>query len=280
MPSSPRTTKCTARLIAIRRRTILSRSGRPRSGSSISSRPGGYSRAGAAAAGSGSQLSQRRQRCQRTPPISRDDSASGVAHARGVGADRARGPPGRRRAAPSAGAGRSARACVRTPGAGARPWPCAEERYEAARCAGGGARELERLGDQLVGAPAGLVVVGDRDDDDLVGAVGVGDLASPARDGVGRADDRAPARAAAPSSGWPSDSRKRTALSGGGTGISCPRRSSVKVIRALAASRCASSSVSAQIAHDADGHARAPGARLGVHEVRAVARGDLPRRRG
>src|SRR5690242_2854188 len=31
--------------------------------------------------------------------------------------------------------------------------------------------EVERLGDQLVGAPPGLMVVGDRDHDDLFGAV-------------------------------------------------------------------------------------------------------------
>ena len=46
-------TKCSARSTAISRSTILSRSGRPRSGSSSSSRPGGNGRAGAAGAGSG-----------------------------------------------------------------------------------------------------------------------------------------------------------------------------------------------------------------------------------
>src|SRR5215211_253061 len=40
-----------------------------------------------------------------------------------------------------------------------------------------GAREPERLGDQLVGAPAGRVVVDDAHHDRLLGTVGRGDLA-------------------------------------------------------------------------------------------------------
>jgi hypothetical protein len=74
--SSASTTKWKARSIAISRSTILSRSGRPRSGSSISSRSGGYSRPACSGGGSGSHESQRRHRCQRTPSISRAISAS------------------------------------------------------------------------------------------------------------------------------------------------------------------------------------------------------------
>ena len=54
--------------------------------------------------------------------------------------------------------------------------------------------EPERLGDQLVGAPARRVVVGDRHDEHLVGAVLGGDLLEPGAHGLRRADDDAPAR--------------------------------------------------------------------------------------
>src|SRR5215211_5794891 len=76
--SSPSPTKCRARLIAMSRRMILSRSGRPRSGSSTWSRSGGRSRSACSAdgGGRGSQESQRRQRCQRTPPPSRTNTSS------------------------------------------------------------------------------------------------------------------------------------------------------------------------------------------------------------
>src|SRR3954466_2538137 len=53
--------------------------------------------------------------------------------------------------------------------------------------------EVERLGDELVGAPARLVVVGDRRDDRLLGAVLGGDVDDPGAHGLGRTDDRAPA---------------------------------------------------------------------------------------
>src|SRR4051794_3252081 len=49
--------------------------------------------------------------------------------------------------------------------------------------------EIERLRDELVGAPAGAVVVRDRDDDRLVGAVGRDDLLDPRAHRLGRADD-------------------------------------------------------------------------------------------
>src|SRR3954468_3428541 len=63
-----------------------------------------------------------------------------------------------------------------------------------ARRRGGG--EVERLGDQLVRPPPGLVVVGDRHDDRLLGAVLRGDVDDAGADLLGRADDRAPARRA------------------------------------------------------------------------------------
>ena len=50
--------------------------------------------------------------------------------------------------------------------------------------------EAHRLGQQLVGAAAGVVVVGDRDHDHLVGAVLGGQLLDAGPDLLGRADDR------------------------------------------------------------------------------------------
>ena len=58
------------------RSTTLSRSARPRSGSSISSRSGGTSHFGFAGGGSGSHESQRTQRYQRRPSRSIATSAS------------------------------------------------------------------------------------------------------------------------------------------------------------------------------------------------------------
>ena len=65
----------------------------------------------------------------------------------------------------------------------------------APAAADGAAAEVERLGDQLVGAPARLVVVRDRHDDRLLGAVLRGDVDDPGAHRLGRADDRAPAAA-------------------------------------------------------------------------------------
>src|SRR3954471_4114572 len=78
MASRPSTTKWSARSIAIARSTILSRNGLPRSGRRILSSGGRWSRVVSTGCGSGkgSQLSQRRQRYQRTPSISRRTSAS------------------------------------------------------------------------------------------------------------------------------------------------------------------------------------------------------------
>src|SRR6476620_3902337 len=70
--------KWIARSTAIARRTILSRSGFPRSGRSIRSSGARWSRAtwSSSGGGNGSQLSQRRQRYQRTPSCSRTIGAS------------------------------------------------------------------------------------------------------------------------------------------------------------------------------------------------------------
>ena len=121
----------------------------------------------------------------------------------------------------------------------------------AQRVRGGGqtrARGLERegLGEQLVGAPAGGVVVGDRHHDHLLGAVVAGQLArAPPRTVSGEPMiPRRPAAAGAP--------RRRASPRGAGTrspspaaapGSARPRRSSVSVIRLLAARCWASSSV-------------------------------------
>ena len=67
----PSTTKCSARSMAMMRSTIRSRSALPRSGSSISSRGGSVARVGSTGGGSGSHESQRTQRYQRTPSVSR-----------------------------------------------------------------------------------------------------------------------------------------------------------------------------------------------------------------
>ena len=87
-------------------------------------------------------------------------------------------------------------------------------------------REPEGVGDQLVGAAAGAVVAGDRDHDHLLGAVAGGHLLDPGAHGR-RASPMHARRPAAGSLAC-SASRKRSAFSGGGTGISRPRRSSVK----------------------------------------------------
>ena len=66
---------------------------------------------------------------------------------------------------------------------------------------GGSARsQAHGLGQQLVGTPARLVVVGDRDHDHLVGAVVAGQRLQPGADLLGRADDR-PAAGNAPLAG-------------------------------------------------------------------------------
>ena len=98
----------------------------------------------------------------------------------------------------------------------------------------GEASERERLGDQLVRAAPRGVVVRDRHDHQLVGAVLGGDLLEPRAHRLGRADDDA---AAAADRHAVVPSRNASAFSTGGTAISRPRRSSVIAIRALEASR-------------------------------------------
>ena len=175
----------------------MSRSGRPRSGSSISSRSGGYSRAGAVGGGS----AQPAVAAQAAVPAHAVDLAHDervlAAHARGVEADQlvARDAADQQlpvQARDEAGGAR-ADAGRRSGGVGhALTVPVRRRSLRLARRAG----EVEGLGDELVGAPAGLVVVGDADDDELVGGVLLGDLAQAGGDGLRRADARCAGRAA------------------------------------------------------------------------------------
>ena len=109
--------------------------------------------------------------------------------------------------------------------------------------------ETERRGDQLVGAAACRVVVRDRHDRDLLGAVLGRDLLDPGAHALGRADDEAAARPRPPTA--PRPTRNSSAFSTGGTTPGRPRRSCMIAMRELAARRSASSSVSAQIADTA-----------------------------
>ena len=114
----------------------------------------------------------------------------------------------------------------------------------------GAALEREGSGDQLVRAAARRVVVRDRHDEHLVGAVLRRDLLEPGAHGVRCADDGAPSAGASP---MPASARNASAFSTVGTAISRPRRSSVIAMRWLAASRCASSSRLGADRRDADG---------------------------
>src|SRR6185369_6760625 len=137
----------------------------------------GSSRVVVSGGGRASQLSQRRQRYQRTPPISRTTSASS---SRTPAASR---PTSSWPATPQTSSSQCRRGTkragrVRTPGAGAGA-SATPRRYPLGGDAlrGCSAREVEGLGDQLVGAPPRFVLVGDADHDDLVGSVGRGHLA-------------------------------------------------------------------------------------------------------
>ena len=112
----------------------------------------------------------------------------------------------------------------------------------------GGTGQAELAGDQLVGAAAGAVVVGDRDHDHLLRAVLARRLLDAGLATCAGVPTIVRRRSEIPS---PSEARKRSAMSGGGTAIRRPRRSIVNAIRLLVASRVASSSVSAASAQTA-----------------------------
>src|SRR4051794_31756909 len=98
---------------------------------------------------------------------------------------------GRASRAPARATGEDLRVDALTPRTLARPRPWSQSGcWEGAISAADG--QVERLGQQLVGAPPGGVVVGDRHGDALLGAVVVGQLLDLRTDLVDRADDRPP----------------------------------------------------------------------------------------
>src|SRR3954454_11974233 len=96
----------------------------------------------------------------------------------GMPADRAEMPNDSETARRWTATGSASRAPARAAGERARlvADTCLGSQSGAAGRGRGRAGQLEQVGERLVGAPPGLVVVGDRHDDDLVGAVGRGEL--------------------------------------------------------------------------------------------------------
>src|SRR4051795_4308841 len=125
-----------------------------------------------------------------------------IAASPGMPAERAEIPNEMATMKPAAAKGRASRAPARATGEDLRvdaltPRTLARSRprsqsgcWEGPISAADG--QVERLGQQLVGAPPCGVVVGDRHGDDLLGAVVVGQLLDLCADLVDRADDRPP----------------------------------------------------------------------------------------